>query len=177
MEAVDGWGGDNNYFIAGKEQKMTEKSADKSGPKKAKPRGKPFPKGQSGNPSGRPLGSRNRVSVLMDGILQEDAEKLMKKAIKLALDGDSSVMRSLIDRLCPPMKDRPVGVKLPAMEEAGDLPKMTAALLSALAGGELTPLEAVAISKMVEAHRSALELVDIETRISAVEQKMKETEK
>lgn len=151
---------------------MTAQTADKTGPKKAKPRGKPFPKGTSGNPKGRPEGSRNRVSVLMDGILQGQAEALLQKAIDDALGGDSAVMKTLLDKLMPSPKDRPVSVALPAMKEAGDLPKMTARLLSAVAGGELTPLEAAGISKTVEAHRNALELADIEQRLTEIEKKM-----
>ena len=33
-----------------------------------------FQKGVSGNPAGRPLGSRNRASLLMESLLEEDRD-------------------------------------------------------------------------------------------------------
>jgi hypothetical protein len=48
----------------------------------------PWKPGQSGNPKGRPKGSRNRVSVACDELLDGEAEKLTRKVIDLAHEGD-----------------------------------------------------------------------------------------
>ena len=46
---------------------------------------------------------------------------------------------------------------------------MTAALLTAAAGGDLTPTEASGLAKLVETHRRAIETADIERRLSVLE--------
>ena len=89
----------------------------------------------------------------------------------MALAGDGPVLRAILDRLCPPRKDAPVKVKLPAIETAADLPAVTAALLDGVSKGQLTPSEAQALAGLVEAHRKALETADIEIRLAALEGK------
>jgi hypothetical protein len=56
-------------------------------------RGRPFKKGRSGNPNGRSNGSRNKVSLAIDELLDDEAEKLTRKAIELALNGDTVALR------------------------------------------------------------------------------------
>ena len=63
-------------------------TADKTGKKQ---RGKPFEKGQSGNPNGRPQGSRNRATLAAEVLLEGEAEKLTRKAVKMALNGDTNL--------------------------------------------------------------------------------------
>src|SRR2546425_9902940 len=43
-----------------------------------------FHKGESGNPAGRPRGSLNRTTVLMQSLLEANAEAIARKAIDLA---------------------------------------------------------------------------------------------
>jgi len=64
--------------------------ADKTGPKQ---RGRPFQKGRSGNPQGRPLGARNRTTVAVEALLDGEAEKLTRKAVTLALEGNVACLR------------------------------------------------------------------------------------
>ena len=76
-------------------------------------RGRPFKPGQSGNPHGRPQGSRHRTTLAMDALLDGEAEALTRKAIQMALGGDTVAMRLCLDRLSPARKDRPVALALP----------------------------------------------------------------
>jgi hypothetical protein len=75
-----------------------------------------FGKGVSGNPSGRPAGSRNHSTLLMESLLQGQAEQLTNKAMELALAGDITALRLCLERLIPPRKDRPINLSLPAIE-------------------------------------------------------------
>ncbi len=130
----------------------------------------PFAKGQSGNPRGRPAGSRNKVSLAIDALLDGDAEKLTRRAINMALAGDTVAMRLCLDRLAPARKDRPVQFALPLMEQTSDVVKASAALLDAVASGELTPSEAAELGKLVEAHVKAIELTEIQERLARLEE-------
>ena len=52
-----------------------------------------FSKGTSGNPSGRPAGSRNHATLLMESLLEGEAEQLTRKLLELALGGDLIAIR------------------------------------------------------------------------------------
>src|SRR5438309_661953 len=64
--------------------------AEDSMEKQQKQRGRPFVKGQSGNPAGRPRGSRNRGTQGMQWLLDDEAQALTRKAVELALEGDTT---------------------------------------------------------------------------------------
>jgi hypothetical protein len=126
-------------------------------------------KGTSGNPLGPPTGSRHRTTRAVEALLDREAEGLTRKAVEMALAGDTVALRLCLERLVPPRKDRPVALPLPPLEGTPDLPTITAALLTAAAAGELTPGEAGELAKLVETHRRAIETADIERRLGALE--------
>jgi len=78
-----------------------------------KQRGRPFVKGQSGNPRGKPKGLRNRATIAAEALLDGEAEALTRKAVEMALGGDTVALRLCLERLMPPRRDRPVAVPLP----------------------------------------------------------------
>jgi hypothetical protein len=134
-------------------------------------RGRPFAKGQSGNPAGRPQGSRHAVSLAIDALLEGDAEKLTRKAIEMALSGDGTAMRLCFDRLSPPRRDRPIQFALPKLETAADAKAAAAAIVQAVAEGDLTPSEAADMSKLLDNFTRVLEATDFQTRLEARERK------
>src|SRR6516164_9409204 len=98
-------------------------------------------KGVSGNPAGRARGSRHKVTLAVEALLDGQAEKLTKKAIERALKGDDVALRLCLERICPPRRDRPITFELPTIEGAHDLSKAAIALLQSVAGGNTTPEE------------------------------------
>ena len=132
-------------------------------------RGRPFQKGKSGNPTGRPQGSRNKATLAALNLLEGEAEKLTRKAVSLALKGDTTALKLCISRLIPPCHERPLEIKLPAIMNAEDLPKLTASLLEAVGQGEITPSEASVLSTLVTSHAKSLEMMDFEKRLTALE--------
>lgn len=65
-----------------------------------------FPAGVSGNPAGRTKGAKNRITLerllleeQLRTTLSTEGPKLMKKAVKMALDGNDRVMRVLLDKM------------------------------------------------------------------------------
>jgi hypothetical protein len=132
-------------------------------------RGRPFTRGQSGNPSGKPKGARHKTTLAVDALLDGEAETITRKAIELAKSGDTVALRLCLDRLAPVRKDRPVTFALPKIETTADLPKASAALLEAVASGELTPSEAAELGKLVEAHVRAIEATELQARLERLE--------
>ena len=129
-------------------------------------RGRPF---QAGN-TGRPKGSRNKASLAMEALLEGEAEVIARKAVEMAKEGDTTAIRLCMDRLLPARKDRHVPFALPKLETAADAVKATAALVEAVAAGDLTPSEAAELSKLVEGFTRAADLHDIQARLEKLEQ-------
>lgn len=131
-----------------------------------------FPKGTSGNPAGRPPGSRNRATVAMEALLEGDAERLMRKAIELALADDISAMRLCMERLLPPRKERPIRVDVGPLENARQIKEAANTVIRAVAEGEITPGEGEALMNMIAGQASVLATVDLERRVEELEQRL-----
>ncbi|MGH1571903.1 hypothetical protein ACRAWG_15915 [Methylobacterium sp. P31] len=129
------------------------------------PRGRPFAAGNSG----RPPGARNKASRALEAMLEGEAEEVTRTAITLAKSGDTVALRLCLERLLPPRKDRPVTFALPEINTPADLPRATTALLRAVSAGEITPIEATELGKLVDAHRHAVEVADIAERLARLE--------
>jgi AcrR family transcriptional regulator len=67
-------------------------------------------------------------------------------------------------------KDRPVRLNLPAIKTARDVLVAHAAAIQAMAAGQITPGEAATVVNVLEAKRKAIETVEIEARLSKLEQ-------
>jgi Family of unknown function (DUF5681) len=132
--------------------------------------GRPFEPGRSGNPAGRPKGSRHRITVLAEQLLEGEAEGLIRKAIKLALAGDVAALRLLVDRIHPPLRDRPVSFSLPPLSTPADAVAAMAAIATAVGEGNLTPTEAAEISALVANVVKTIEVAEIDARVRALEE-------
>jgi hypothetical protein len=138
--------------------------------KTTKQQSKPgFKPGQSGNPKGRKVGSRNKVTLSMEAMLEGEAEALTRVAIEKALDGDMVALRLCFDRLYPPQKGRSIQLTLPPMKQASDVVSGYEHVLNAVSEGSITPDEASTISNVLEAKRKAIETSEIEDRIVLLE--------
>jgi len=63
----------------------------------ARARGRPFRPGQSGNPRGKEKGTRNLATMLLEALLEGEAEEIGRKTIELALAGDSRALKACLD--------------------------------------------------------------------------------
>ena len=115
------------------------------------------------------MGSRHKTTLAMDALLEGEAESLTRKAIEMALGGDTVAMRLCLDRLAPPRRDRPVPFTLPNLDTAEDAKAAAAAILKAVADGELTPSEAGELSKLLESYTRVVEVAEFEKRLEALE--------
>ena len=130
-----------------------------------------FKPGQSGNPKGRPQGSRNRVTIAIQALLDGQGEKITQKAINKALEGDGMALRLCIERLLPVRKDHPISLKLPKMKCAEDSVKAMAIISEGVSDGEITPNEGQILSSMIEVYINAIETYELERRLTDLEEK------
>jgi hypothetical protein len=109
-----------------------------------------FQPGQSGNPAGRPIGARGKGTVLAEGMLEGEAQEIIRAAIDQAKSGDVAAIRVCLDRLAPRARDRVVAFELPPLRSAASALSALADVAAAVGRSELTPAEAGNLSKLLE---------------------------
>jgi hypothetical protein len=107
-----------------------------------------FQKGESGNPAGKPRGARHKTTILAERLMQDDAEKIVNAVITAACNGDMTAAKIILDRICPPRRSRPF--HLPSIERNEDSMAAKQAVMSAVAGGDLTPSDAVDLFRVID---------------------------
>lgn len=128
-----------------------------------------FEKGRSGNPAGRPSGARNKATLAVEALLEGEAEKLSRKAVELALDGNTMALRLCLDRIAPLRRGSAIRLDIGPVKTLADLGEAQSAILSAMAAGDLTVEEAADAGRVIEAVGSAYERRELEGRIAALE--------
>ena len=121
-----------------------------------------------GNP-GKPKGARHKATKAALELLNGEAEALSRRAVEMALDGDTTALRLCLERIVPPRKDAPVTFDMPQMQSAADAARAAGAVLDAVASGDLTPTEGAHLMQLVETYRRTLETSDLENRVAALE--------
>jgi hypothetical protein len=113
--------------------------------------------------------------VLLRAILEDEGEEIIRKVIDNAKSCDSMCMKLCVERLIPIAREREVRLDLPKIETAADVTKAIAGVLSALTEGIITPNEGQSIAALLETHRKALETLQFERRIEALEAQTNES--
>ena len=123
----------------------------------------------SGNPDGRPSGSRHRAALALDALAAGEANDILAAMVERAKGGDVPAATLILNRAWPQRKGRPTPVALPPVKTPADLVAATGALIAAMADGTLTAEEAQAAAAVMQVHRAALETLELETRVAALE--------
>jgi len=123
----------------------------------------------SPNPRGRPQGSG--PSAAMRAAIAGVMPQVIAKLTELALAGDVSAARALLDRGVAPLRATDEPVALPVM--TGALAERAEAIMRAMGEGALTPAQAGEVLSGLAA-LAKLRLVDeLEARVAALEAKEK----
>ena len=130
-------------------------------------RGRPF---ERGNP-GRKAGSRNRATIVAEAILAGDEQKLIRKAVEVALSGDVQMLKFLVGRLLP--KERPVQIQFTASSEKFDPVSAMDAIVNGAVAGRVAPSEASALADVVASYCSVLETTKLLERVQDLERNVR----
>jgi hypothetical protein len=131
-----------------------------------------FERGGPGGP-GRPAGSRNAATLLLDKLAEGDAEAVLKQVTDAAKVGDMRAAEIILARIWPVKKGRPVALQLPSIKTAQDVVAAVGMVADAVGAGDITPDEGQAVASILEAKRKAIETVELESRVAALEQDRK----
>ena len=129
-------------------------------------RGRPF---APGNP-GKPRGARHKAAVAAEALLDGEAEALTRKAVEMALAGDTLALRLCLERIAPPRKDRPIAFAVESLSGPADALEAAARAIEAVSAGEITPSEATVLMSLFEGYRRMFETTEVEGRLAAPEQ-------
>jgi hypothetical protein len=84
-------------------------------------------------------------------------------------DGEMAAARLILDRIVPARRGRPVQFTLPVVVTTADLVAALGSILAAVASGESTPDEGATVAGLIETKRKAIEIIELEARIAALE--------
>jgi hypothetical protein len=128
-----------------------------------------FKPGHSGNPKGMPRGTRHRATQLAEQLMAGDAKEVVQSVVDAAKSGDMTAARLILDRICPPSRGRRIPIDIPPLHSATDLVKALVAVAGAMSRGDISAEEAAAAAAVLEHQRRAVETLDLERRIEALE--------
>ncbi|MCP4182563.1 MAG: hypothetical protein GY761_04500 [Hyphomicrobiales bacterium] len=132
-----------------------------------------FQSGVSGNPSGKPKGTLHRTTQAAMVLLEGEVEALTRKAVELALDGDTTALRLCLERIAPALKSVSPPIKLD-MPAPGNLADTARAFVGAAASGDLAPDIAAQMVSAVASVARVEEMEQIKHRLEALEKAIKE---
>ena len=129
-----------------------------------------MPRYQKGKPPGpgRPPGSRNQSTLLFDEIGSEGTERLIRVVRECAEGGNMRAASIVLARTWPHRRGRPVTLDLPDVATAAGRVAAQAAVIAAMAKGELSPDEAASVAGVLEAQRRALGTYELEQRLQEI---------
>ncbi len=113
---------------------------------------------------------------MAETLLDSQAAALTAKAVEMALQGDTVALRLCLERVLPPRRDRPIMLALPPLNSAADAPRAMAAIVAAVAAGDLTTPEAADLAALVERFVRAIEAADLAVRLAAIEHQLEARE-
>lgn len=131
-----------------------------------------FKPGQSGNPAGKQKGTLHKATQAMMALLDGETEALTRKAIELALEGDTTALKLCLDRIAPAPKSAAqcINVDITSTKNLTDTAK---AFLDAAANGEIPPDIASQLVAAVAGVAKVNELENIRERLEALEKAIK----
>jgi hypothetical protein len=137
-------------------------------------RGRPFEAGNKFG-RGRPRGSRNKKTLALYQILDEYLPALMRKGIAMALQGDGSLLRMLLDRKLPKACGAPIKLQRLPSRTIEEISQSHQTVIREVTSGNLTPAQGLQLDSLLETSRKVIETEDVVKRIEALEQKPPET--
>jgi hypothetical protein len=101
-------------------------------------------------------------------------EQVQAEFRNATLKGNNAALRVCMERLVPPARQPNPTFKLPSIRSAADLPRASAAVVKAVAAGELSAQEAESMMRLLEIDQRLREASELAPRIDRLEQRDRE---
>jgi hypothetical protein len=124
---------------------------------------------------GKPKGARNRTTLAVEALMEGEAEGITRVCIDAARKGDMTAAKIVLDRVAPVRKGRPVVIPgMPVVASIDDIPRAHAALIAAVANGDVTAEEGAPLSAMLAGFTNSLDAVALKHRLDELESRLNE---
>jgi hypothetical protein len=123
------------------------------------------------------VGARHRATLAAQALLDGEAEAITRAVVRAAKGGDLVAARLVLERILPPRRSLPASFVLPAVETPADLQRATAALVAAVASGELTPEEGERIARVLQVHRDAVATEQLQRELEELRERLEQSER
>ena len=101
----------------------------------------PFEPDRHENPGGRALAPEHLLDV--------HAKTIVQRLVELAEKGDPTALRLCLERIMPPLRERPLQFELPPLATPADAVAAIAAITAGLADGSLSAAEGLELARTV----------------------------
>ena len=129
-----------------------------------------FKPGQSGNPAGRPAGSKNKATLMLEGMIEGRLAEVVEATVDSAVKGRQGSQKIIFDQYKAVTREKTVTIDLPEMETPQDLVVGHARIVAAIGRGEITPDQAVKIAQVLDSQRRAFDSAEVERRLAELEE-------
>lgn len=118
-------------------------------------------------------GARHHVTVAMETLMQGQWEAVTQTVIQAALRGDMAAARLVVERISPPRRGSVVSLDdFPAISSVTDIPAASAALVAAVANGQISAEEAAPISKMLSDYVTIAQATTLAEQIAEIRRRL-----
>lgn len=134
-----------------------------------------FTRGNQGGP-GRPRGSGNALRrAAEEAVTPEHVAAIIRRATRMALEGDVTAMRIVLDRVCGKPTEAPwhgieLDVDLPSLRTAEKCAFAIDQVMDAVCRGACDRESARVMLDAIQARLKAIEVTELERRIAELEQ-------
>jgi hypothetical protein len=97
---------------------------------------------------------------------------LVRKAIDLAKAGDMAAIRLCVERLVPRRAEPHIEFEMPPIAEPKDAIGVLSRIMEGVGRGELTASEASSLVSVVQASLKAIEVLNLDERMTTLEERM-----
>ncbi len=118
--------------------------------------------------SGRKPGQRYKATMMAQMLIDGAADRVINKLIELAEGGDTTALKVVTDRICPPRKGTPIHIDLPTIDSAESAKQAITIIIESQAAGEITSDEADGLLRSVRAWVDANAVSELEAKVNAL---------
>jgi len=149
---------------------MTESTGDNTG-RDAQGR---FTHGNKGGPGGAHRRPSELRRAAEEAITPEHVQAMLRKAARMALEGNLTAMRLVLERTTgrapeAPVDVEPLGIELPKLRTAADCNVAIERLIAGIVDGKVERETAKLLIDAVQTRLRVLEVTDLELRLAEVE--------
>lgn len=127
----------------------------------------------SADANGRVRGAGRLAAMLAEVVSDADLKAVARMVVAMAVAGDPTACRLLMDRLWPVPKGRLIEFPLPPVNDGDGVVAAHGALVQAVANGDLTIEEASGLSQLLCSQLKLNEAILIEKRVRALEETLR----